>query len=437
MTTDDNMNLAIRNILGLCKTINKYSHRLTLEDLMQDPRSSEIPDLGLETVERVREEVSARIARGCQPYENKVIMHTGPHHDDIMLGIMPLINRQLRPVSNEVYFSIMTSGFHSVTDGFMEEALRDTLSLLDAGKIEMVKYPDFFKGGFLLKRDKDVHHYLDNVAKKDSAGMRRGFCHRLVRDMVSIWSIDGESMLRETLCSMLDLLSIEKHEESEQLNQLKGLVREFEEELVWAYMGVPVRNVRHLHLGLYGRDDDEFAPDIRTDVLPVLEQFRQIRPEVISVVMDAGDIRPDTHFKVLLSVASALKLWNEETDLSQVRILAYRNVWSTFHPSEANMYVPVSLNAFAVIEKAFASSYMTQYKAEFPNPSFDGPFSELAESIWVKQLRDIQFLLGKDFFYQNKSALIRATHGMLFLNDYSVEEFLNIIKERYSLKKGN
>ena len=50
MTTDDNMNLAIRNILGLCKTINKYSHRLTLEDLMQDPRSSEIPDLGLETV---------------------------------------------------------------------------------------------------------------------------------------------------------------------------------------------------------------------------------------------------------------------------------------------------------------------------------------------------------------------------------------------------
>ena len=194
MTTDDNMNLAIRNILGLCKTINKYSHRLTLEDLMQDPRSSEIPDLGLETVERVREEVSARIARGCQPYENKVIMHTGPHHDDIMLGIMPLINRQLRPVSNEVYFSIMTSGFHSVTDGFMEEALRDTLSLLDAGKIEMVKYPDFFKGGFLLKRDKDVHHYLDNVAKKDKDGMRRGFCHRLVRDMVDIWKIKDEKM---------------------------------------------------------------------------------------------------------------------------------------------------------------------------------------------------------------------------------------------------
>jgi len=74
---------------------------------------------------------------------------------------------------------------------------------------------------------------------------------------------------------------------------------------------------------------------------------------------------------------------------------------------------------------------MTQFKAEFPNPNFDGPFSELAESIWVKQLRDIQFLLGKDFFYQNKSALIRATHGMLFLNDYSVEEFLGIIQQKY------
>lgn len=435
MIMDTNTNLAIRNILGLCKTINKYAHRLTIDDLLQDKLCSGMPDLSLETVQQVRKEVIARINRGCQLYENKVIMHTGPHHDDIMLGIMPLINRQLRPVSNDVYFSIMTSGFHSVTEDFIKEALQDALSLLDAGKIEMVKYPDFFEGGFLLKKDKDVHHYLDNVAKKDKVGMRRGFCHRLVRDMVGIWKINNETVLRETLCRLIDLIVKEDSADADRLNQLKGLVREYEEELVWAYMGVPVRNVRHLHLGLYGREEEDFTPDLRTDVLPILEQFRQVQPDVVSVVMDGGDIRPDTHYKVLLSVAAAIKLWNEESDLSHVRILAYRNVWSTFHPSEANMYVPVSLNAFAVLENAFASSYMTQYNAEFPNPNFDGPFSELAESIWVKQLRDVQFLLGKDFFYQNKSALIRATHGMLFINDYSVGDFLNVVKKQYSLKK--
>ncbi len=420
----------IRNILGLCKTLNKYAHNLTLEDLQNDPRRTETASYSLETVQNVIAEVKRRIQHGCIPFENKVILHTGPHHDDIMLGIMPLINRQLRPTSNEVYFNIMTSGYHSVTDSFMLETLQNTLAFLDAGRIEMIQYPDFFSGGYLLKQDKDVHHYLDNVARKDAHGMRRGVSHRIVRDMVGIWGIHNAEELRSTLLEEISQLR-NGTPANAKLNQLKGRVREFEEELVWAYMGVTVHNVRHLHLGLYNRQEESFTPDIMSDVLPILEQFRQIKPDIISVVMDSGSIRPDTHFKVLKSIGTALKLWNEEADLSHVRILAYRNVWSTFHPSEANMYVPVSLNAFAVIEKAFASSYMTQYKAEFPNPNFDGPFSELAESIWVKQLRDIQFLLGKDFFYMNKSALIRATHGMLFLNDYSVEEFLQIMADLY------
>lgn len=419
----------IRHILSLCKSQNRYAHKLTQEDLQLG--DAPLGDISLSTVQHVVDEIKTRLNRGCQPFENKVILHTGPHHDDIMLGIMPLINRQLRPVSNEVYFNIMTSGFHSVSNEFMREALRDTLRFLDSGRIEMVNYPDFFTGGYLLKHDKDVHHYLDNVARKDFEGMRRGLCHRILRDMVGIWHLRDVQHVREVLEREIANLSAESPVETPEMDRLKGLEREFEEELVWAYMGVPGRNVRHLHLALYNSQTEGFTPDIHGDVQPILEQLRQIRPDIISVVMDSGSLRPDTHYKVLRSVAAAIRLRSEESDMSNVRILAYRNVWSTFHPAEANMYVPVSLNAFAVIEKAFATSYLSQYKAEFPNPNFDGPFSELAESIWVAQLRDIQFLLGKDFFYQNRSALIRATHGMLFLNDYSVDEFLEIIQRDY------
>ncbi|MBR6130507.1 MAG: hypothetical protein IKQ20_01455 [Bacteroidales bacterium] len=418
----------IQHLLSLCKELNKYAHKLTAEDLQSGNPEER---LDLQAVQQITEEVRARLERGCRPIENKVILHTGPHHDDIMLGLMPLINRQLRPVSNEVYFNVMTSGYHSVSNSFMHDALADTLRFLDDGRIEMVRYPDFFTGGYLLKYDKDVHHYLDNVAKKDTQGMRRGLCHRILRDMVGIWKPRNLEETRAVLLHEIENLSASTPVETPEMDRLKGLEREFEEELVWAYMGVPGRNVRHLHLGLYGRQEEQFTPDLQSDVLPILEQLRLINPDIISVVMDAGGLRPDTHYKVLLSVAAALKLRHEEADLSHVRILAYRNVWSTFHPADANMYVPVSLNAFAVIEKAFATSYLSQYKAEFPNPNFDGPFSELAETIWVKQLRDIQFLLGKDFFYQNKSALIRATHGMLFLNEYSVEEFLQIIHNQY------
>jgi glucosamine-6-phosphate deaminase len=129
------------------------------------------------------------------------------------------------------------------------------------------------------------------------------------------------------------------------------------------------------------------------------------------------------------SIAEAVRLWGEEADLSKLRIFGYRNVWSTFHPAEANVYVPVSLNAFAVFEKAFKDSYLTQVKAEFPNPDFDGPFSELAETIWVKNYKDVQFLLGKDFFFENAHPLIRATHGLIFLKEMTAEEFVALAEE--------
>ena len=83
----------------------------------------------------------------------------------------------------------------------------------------------------------------------------------------------------------------------------------------------------------------------------------------------------------------------------------------------------MSLNAMAVLEKSFASSYLTQVKAEYPSPDFDGAFSELAESIWVKQLKDIQLILGKNYFYENESQLIRSTHGLIFIKEMNVKEF--------------
>ena len=158
--------------------------------------------------------------------------------------------------------------------------------------------------------------------------------------------------------------------------------------------------------------------------MPILKQLRELKPTVITVAIDYEGLGPNTHYKVMQSIAEAVRLWNEETNLMDLRIFGYRNVWSTFHPVEANVYVPVSLNAIAVFEKAFNDSYLTQVKAEFPNPDFDGPFSELAEQIWVKQLKDIQLVLGKNYFYENQHPLIRATHGLLFLKQMTASEFV-------------
>ena len=408
-----------------------------------------IPDLSLEVVQQVIQDVEAKLWRGVKPFENEVIYHTGPHHDDIMLGIMPFINRQLRSPYNQVHFAIMTSGYHSVTDKFLLEALVDTLDYLHQGRIQMVRYPDFFEKGYRFKQVKDIHHYLDNVARKNPDEMRRGFCHRILRDAVGLWHLKSVEELEVRFETEIDALR-KGLPNSQEIQQLKGQIREFEEELVWAYTGTALDHIHHLRLGLYEEKKTEvsepvegptpkesvyvepalrqaqglWSPNHDRDVAPILEQLRALKPTVITVAMDSVGLGPNTHYKVMRSIAEAIRLWSEETDLRRLKIFGYRNVWSTYHPAEANVYVPVSLNALAVFEKAFKDSYLTQVKAEFPNPDFDGPFSELAESIWVKQYKDIQLILGKDFFYENPHPLVRATHGLLFLKQMNVEEFL-------------
>lgn len=418
---------AERAILALCKRLNRYAHKLTAEELRSDAECTRLGLTEPKDVIAVIDHVKVKLQRGVKPFENEVIFNTGPHHDDIMLGIMPIINRQLRCPSNEVHFGIATSGYNSVNNDYLSQAIADTLSYLRQGEIQMVNYPDFFEQGYRLKRDKDVYHYLDNVAGKNSREMRRGFCHRFLRNAVGIWHPNNLDDLVARFDAAQQHLANEpqKAHDDPELQQLKGMIREFEEELVWAYTGVSVKNVHHLHLGFY-KDSHDF-PNRERDVEPVLQQLHAIKPTTISVIMDPMNVGPtNTHYKVLQTIAKAIEAWNEEADLSQLKIMGYRNVWSTFALEEANTIVPVSLNNFAVIEKAFRDSYLTQVEAEFPNPNFDGTFSELSESIWVRQLKDVQLLLGKDYFYENRHPLIRATHGLIFLKQMNVEEFLHV-----------
>jgi glucosamine-6-phosphate deaminase len=202
------------------------------------------------------------------------------------------------------------------------------------------------------------------------------------------------------------------------------MLREFEEELVWAHYGVKVQDIQHLRLGFYTGDIFTPQPNTKRDVEPILEMLRQVRPTVVSMAYDPEGSGPDTHYKVLKALAQALRIWKKEEDLSKLRIVGYRNVWFRFHPSEVNVFTPVSLNSMAVLEKSFKDCYISQVNASFPSYELDGPFSDLSQHVWVEQFKRVQLILGKDYFYENDSPKIRATHGMIFHKEMKLDEFL-------------
>lgn len=415
-----------RAVIDLCRRIDTYGPNLELADLEQDPWCRLIPDLSLDTVREVMDRFKAKLQRGLRPEENQVFYHTGPHHDDIQLGLQPHIDRTLQTGHNTSFFSVLTSGFTAVTNDFITNTLTSTRRLLDEGRIEMVEYPDFFEAGYRLKWDKDVYHFLMNVASENPEGRERGLAHRVTRAVVDIWQVRDVDELRATLDEILAVLadSYDGQKNPPRIQKLKGMVREFEEELVWAHSGVQVKNVRHLRLGFYTGDLFTETPERRRDVEPILEEFRREQPTVISLALDPEGSGPDTHYKVLQAIAEAVRMWREERDLSELRIWGYRNVWFRFAPSDANVVVPVSLDAMNVVDQSFSDCYLSQVDASFPSYEHDGRFSTLAKRIWVEQLQSIQYLLGKNYFYTNPDPRIRASHGLLFFKEMNVDEFL-------------
>ena len=420
-----------RAVIELCKKLNKYGHRLKLSDLKADKYCKLIPDLSEETVSLVMKSVEDKLAKGLEQEKDQRLLHTGPHHDDISLGILPHITNQLHEPSNEAHFSVLTSGFTAVTNTFVIDTLQHTKKLLDDNKIQMVNYEDFFEVGYSLKTDKDVYHFLTNVASENAEARKRGLCHRVVRALVIIYEVKNKTQLRETINDVISILrkSYDGEKNPSKIQKLKGMIREFEEELVWAHFGVQVKNVHHLRLGFYTGDIFTEQPDKTRDVEPIVELFRKVNPTKISLTLDPEGSGPDTHYKVLQATAAAVKKWGEEKDLSDLRIIGYRNVWFKFEPHEANVIVPVSLGDMSVMEDSFTNCYLSQVNASFPSYSHNGKFSTVAKRTWVGQLNDIQLLLGKNYFYLHERAKVRASHGLIFFRDMNVEEFLATARE--------
>lgn len=420
-----------RAIIDLCRKINKYGDKLTLDDLKQDKYCSHIPNLNEETIQGSIDSIIEKIKMGTEPLSNEVFYHTGPHHDDIMLGMLPHIHRLSRNETNQAYFSVLTSGFTAVTNSFLRDALEDTLYFMDKGEVQMLEYPDFFENGYRIKRDKDIYHYLIKVASGQPAERRRALAHRLIRDIIEIWGVQSKSQLRSRIKEILSVIknSYDGEKNPPKIQTLKGVIREFEEELVWACFGMTSEMVYHLRLGFYTGDIFTEKPNIERDVMPILEQLRTIQPTVISLAFDPEGSGPDTHYKVLQAIAEAVRQWAKEKDLSKLRIWGYRNVWYKFHPAEVSHIVPVSLNAMGVMDNTFTHSYLSQVEASFPSYMLDGKFSDLSIQIWVDQLKQVQLLLGKPYFYENPSPRLRTTHGLLYFKEMDVETFLQSARE--------
>lgn len=373
----------------------------------------------------VVEDIERKIVNGIRPLENTCFLHTEPHHDDIMLGYFGHIVRHFRQSSNRHYFTTLTSGFTSVTNHFMQGQVLNLKQYLHSAEFDFLHREGYFVPQDQTARNRDVWQYLDGVAAADQDMKDEGCARRLLRNLYEVYGVKTGQAVEKYLDELLAYFQTQYpgKQDPKEIQQLKGMCREWEAECLWGYYGWNCDNVSHLRLGFYTGDIFTPQPTQKRDVMPIVKELERVNPDVISVALDPEASGPDTHYKVLQAIAEALQIYQQKTRRTNIRIWGYRNVWYRFDPSEANVFVPVSLNMFSVMQASFLNAFLSQKEASFPSHEHDGPFSELAQQIQVQQYQTLKTCLGREWFYNHKSPLIRATRGFVFLKEMEPEEF--------------
>jgi glucosamine-6-phosphate deaminase len=407
-----------KRILDLTEAEAKDDHTLAVL-LAKRPE----PFAELQTM--VRDSLIRKIEAGSVSRQNTRFLHTEPHHDDLMLGYLPAIVRNVRSATNVHHFATLTSGFTAVSNPYMLRRIDILKRFIQTPKFAELHAEGYFDPNDEQGRNRDVWLYLDGLAARDAEMRDEGSARRILRNFIAVYDENDLKAIRDRMQELEHYFHTvypgKKDPDSTQ--RLKGMCREWEAECLWGYFGWQCSHIHHLRLGFYTGDIFTPSPTVERDVAPILRSLESIDPEIVSVAFDPEASGPDTHYKVLQAINEAVQRYASANDRPDLRIWGYRNVWFRFHAAEANIYVPVSMNMFSVMESAFMNTFVSQREASFPSYEHDGPFCELAQEIQVQQYQILKTCLGREWFTEHPSPLIRCARGFVFLREMTIEEF--------------
>ncbi|MCE1190170.1 MAG: 6-phosphogluconolactonase [Ignavibacteria bacterium] len=422
-------------VLNLALKRGKQLDELILEDFESDGFAAKVLEQSAKSysvlARGAQERLINKLLKGVAPISGKRFFHTEPHHDDIMLGYLPYLYHLVRDPENQHSFANLTSGFTAVSNPYFLSIIKKLSSYLKNEEFAILLSEGYFNPRDEVKRAEDMYLFLDGNAgnvqeQKDEAEARR-----MVRNLIEVYGSSDALSLR-VRAESIEAYLISQYpgaKDPPDIQMLKGMLREWEVELLWAYFGIEPSAIHPLRLGFYQGDIFSEEPEVNRDVLPIYELMKKIQPDIVTVAFDPEGSGPDTHYKVLMAVAEALRLYEKESGRSDIKVWGYRNVWYRYKPAEADVIIPVSLNTLSLLHQSFMNCFGSQSAASFPSYEHDGPFSELAQKIYVDQYGMVKTFLGKHYFQKHSHPRFRAARGLIFLKEMDLNSFYQKVRQ--------
>jgi len=179
-------------------------------------------------------------------------------------------------------------------------------------------------------------------------------------------------------------------------------LREQEAETFWEGSNCEIHHLR----GLFYDDMSYIGEDIKK----LRKLIKKINPDIITVLLDPVSVST-THFNTLKLLTSTLFMDNKRDN---IKYLAYKNVWSEFHPFDCDYIFCYSKEITEGFVNRFKESFKSQANAEFPKYGYDKTFATIALEIQTNNSEKLKKLTNG-----------KTGDGALFLKTMSFMELFN------------
>lgn len=343
-----------------------------------------------------------KIENSLCDFSGKTFLHTSPHHDDIMLAYLPFLSHIALTQNTVHHFAVMTSGSNSVTNEFLINCLDNLEKHLNS-----------------ISSDKDnIKIFLQSLAGNDTEQKEIAQANQLAWDIVQIFNIEFNNIEIQKCIEQLRLnleqvvIGGSREQNQSEIINLKGKIRNWEDEIAWGMLGFDRTNLNFMKLGFYS--DKSGQIDFERDVKPVINLIKKTDPDIITLAWE-DEIGHPTHIKVCKIVMWAVRSYLQECPDRRLTVWGYRNVWCKFEPSQADLIFPVTLNDFASLKNTFLLSYGSQVKAATPSAEYDGPFCDFMQKIMYEQYQTVKACIGQEYFDKHRNQRIRAARGFCLI----------------------
>ncbi len=340
-----------------------------------------------------------KIDNGRTQIVDKVILHTAPHHDDIILGYHGYVEQLLEHNQNHILY--MTSGYRGVVDTFVIDRMHDVFLSIQEFTQDRVWDTSFY--------DQALGLFGKSFSVHDKYGMDKA------RQMIMLYIVAQvfEYQAFEEIYVFFKMVH-EKNTldfcDTDFINRVKEMLRESESDCKWrCFVNMPSQIIHaRLHSYAHYRHDA-----VNHDVQVLLRLLRSIQPDIITLAQDPCGVGPATHFLTSDIMMQALRLYQQEGNNKPITILGYRNVWGAFTLAQASKIIFLDDQALDKMGKMFAACFASQKNPAVPSYLFEGSFADIVELFLDQQGADVQMLLGLQDQHKRYA---------LYLHEYIFEE---------------